>query len=209
MKQRFQEFWLNLKDLVKVNFARNRKLYIWLGIFAALGFVLAILTLTNTNFTVSDINPKRVDANIQTAIKQNASIFTFALNRILEFALLSLFVFLLCLNRYSALLAIPWITLKAYWVIIDIAFIFLKYGLQGFVLLISYFFFLFFFLILLAALVVYIFRATARLRRLGLVKGGLERQFFKDLLGFLVVIVLASLIEWLCYFSAISFVVYP
>jgi len=205
----FRRLFYLLGGSVGVHWRLNRRLFVWLMIFVAIGMVLAFTVVFNSKVTPSTISNNLLDSNLLRVIKPNIKFGALMVGRIFYFALFFALVFLVCLHRWTVWLAFPLALFKGFSFIVNMWWIVAKFGfVTGLVL---FFFYLVWFIVLLmlvVAVIVYCLRACETCRRGGL-RGGLRwREVGKSAGIFLVAVTILAFFEWVSYWLVLSKIVF-
>ena len=201
----FRNLIFDIKSWFAINWLLHKRLFIWLGICALVGVVIGFITILNPLITHESINESLIDANLLRATTTSNGLASIILARLFEFATVAAFIFLVCLNTYTALLALAYCGLRTCTIVINIYWIIAKFGLiSGLVMLIFYIFFLLLLLAVFVALVIFMLKNCAQIRRNGFRYAIKWRDFWRTIFIFAVIITVIALLEWLVYILILS-----
>ena len=174
------------------------------------GVIIGIVTILNPGVTVERIGRNLIDNNVLNAIAPRASFGRFIATRLIEFGMITAFIFLLCQTRFTSIFVFGYITFRTSTITINLFWIIARLGMFGGVILFS--FYLVFFLLLLcllAAKTVFIMKQCAILRNYGFRRGICWWSFFKTICIFATLVSIIAVLEWLCFWLIFSKILWP
>jgi hypothetical protein len=173
------------------------------------GVIVGCITIFNPQVTVHRIGRNVIDSNILRSISPRAGFGSFIVARLLEFALTSLFIFILCQTGFTSLFAFGLIGFRACTVTVNLYWIIARLGAMGFVLFLCYLVFFLVLLVLLAASSIFIMKQCAIIRSYGFRRGICWKNFWITMTKFATVTVCIALLEWLCFWLIFSKIIWP
>jgi len=203
------KLWYDFCGWVAVQWKLNRRLFVILGLFLIFGIVIGIITVVNPLVTNIRINRSMIDANIihQTMINQGFTRILFA--RMLDFALASIFLFLVCLNRFTVLFAFALIAFRAYLLVINIYWCVSWFGVvNGLVLAITYGIILLSLIIFFMCYAIYMLKSLQPARQNGLRHGICWGEQLRGMGIFAIVMFSIAIIECIIHWLILSNFIY-
>jgi hypothetical protein len=202
----------DLKGFFGIQWFLHRRLLIWLGVFMLAGICIGLITIFNPGVNAQLINRNLIDTNILNIVTPipRASFGRFIAVRLIEFALFSSLIFLLCQTKITSLLAFVFVAFRTSTITINLYWILARLGIfGGTALFIFYLIFFLMLLTLLAVKTVYIMNQCAILRNYGFRRGICWRGFFKVMLAFACTAIFIAILEWLSFWLVFSQFLWP
>ena len=201
----FRNLIFDIKSWLAINWLLHRRIFIWIGVCAMVGIIIGLITIFNPLITHDKINGSILDANLLRATTTKNGIGAIILARLFEFTTITAFIFLVCLNTYTALFTLAYCGLRTCTIVINIYWIIAKFGIiSGLVILLVYIFFLILLLLVYIALAVYMLKTCAQIRRNGFRYAIRWKALWHALLIFALAITIIALLEWLVYILILS-----
>jgi len=204
----FRRLYYLLGNAIGVHWRLTRKIFIWLGIFVGIGIIFGFVTIFTAKFSVTSVSNGMLDVNLLRVIRSTGFV-SIILGRVLDFALLFLGIFLVCMHRWTVFLVFPYVAYRGFSIVVNLYWIFAKFGMfTGLALFLSYLFWFIVLLFIVFAVIIYCMRMCAGVRRGGF-RGAIRWNDFARHCGvFLGVICVFAFLEWLVYWLVLSKIVF-
>ena len=209
MKQRLNRFNFRLRNWLQVLYHQNRRLLIILGLFALGGIILGIIVIFNPLLNHLWISNHLLDSNVLNVASPNRSLWTFIFMRLLDFGFAFLLVLLFNLTKWTMLLTFPYVTFRAFWMIINLFWIIDLFGfLHGLLFFLTYLIVFTVLIVIFMSACIFALKRGKTARQFGIRCGFKWSEIRGTLLALLISLSLVALFEWLLYFLLLSRMVY-
>lgn len=197
-----------LKNELQVLWRTHRWQLLWLFLCVVIGIVIACIVVVNPLMTYSKISSAIIDLNITNATYPKSTIGSFIIGRLIDFCLGLLFLFIVCLNSWTALISFPFLAFRGFALVINLYWVAARYGIAaGAPLLICYTVFLIAVTIIFVCAALFIMHRCTEIRCSGM-RVFNWRSFFRTLSIYLVVVGIIALLEWLVYAVILSKIIF-
>jgi len=204
-----QKHYFALKDWTAVHWRINRRFFMMVGLFVAIGIIIGLITVFNPLLTHIRINRTLIDTNLFNSTGLNQGFGRMIFSRLLDVGWIALVLFALNLNRWTALLTFGIFTLRTSMIIINTYWAVMRFGMMsGLVLAIVYLIVLVTVLILIACMAAYLYRTMAGVRRNGLRNGMCWSNFWQVMIIFGIVTIVIAIVEFILFVVILSNFIY-
>ena len=170
-----------------------------------IGIFIGIVTVANPLTSHARISRNLIDINLFTTTGLNQGFGRIVFSRLIEFATVTLFLFVINLNRFTAFITFGYFALRTSLLVINVYWSITRFGvMSGVVLGVSYLIILLVVLALFVCLAVYIMRITSGIRRNGFKHGLKCSDALKVIAIFATAMLVIAIIEWLIFWIILS-----
>ena len=171
------------------------------------GIVIGSIAVSDPLLNHWRVSQNLIDRNIHSATSPERALLGFVFSRAFDIFLAGLLMFFMSLTIFTKWLVFPYLAMQGYWVVVNIFWIFARFGVSGTILAIIYVIVFIILLKILIALAVFVLRFGRDCRLYGFrsrVPGT-----WRTAVWFLVTAAFLGLFEGLMYFLILSRMVFP